>query len=347
MKNKKIFLLVLICLMSFGLFACSSNKANAPKEGNKVEAKEDKNNKKDEKDEKDEKDSDFKMPRVAALKGPTAMGMSKMFEEDQSNLTILTAPDQVVAGLSKGEFDVAAIPSNMASILYNKTEGKLLKVAAINTLGNLYIASSDASIKFIPDLKGKKIVSAGQGASPEYVLNYLLEKNGLAPDDVTIEWKSEHQEVLASSGEDNTVLLLPQPFMTIALSKDKTLVENIDLNKEYKKATQGRPMVMGVLVVSKAYLENSKKDFEEFLDKYEDSIKFVNENPKEAAAIIEKLGIAPAALAEKAIPKANMSYEDGMDMKRDLEGFLSVLEKANPKSIGGKMPGEDFYFVED
>lgn len=334
MKKNKLLIILSIVLAVFLLASCGKKEAPAEEPSKTEEKAETKT---------EEKEVTMEMPKVAALKGPTSMGMVKVFEDDQ-NFTILSAPDEVVAGLTSGEFDLAAIPGNLASVLYNKTEGKI-KVLGINTLGTLYMVSTDANIKFIPDLKGKKIVTAGQGATPEFVLKYLLERNGLKEDDVQIEFKKNHQEVLLSAGEENTVLMLPQPFETIALTKDKTLIENINLDTEYKKASQGTPMVMGVIVARAEYLAEHEDEVNAFMEKYKESVDFVNENPKEAAELIEKYEIAPAQVAEVAIPKSNIVLITGNDMMTSLKGFLNVLYNADPKSVGGQEPSEDFYYT--
>lgn len=341
MKNKRLLMVISIVLAVFLLSSCGKKEApteEPAKTEEKAETQEEKSEAKTE-----EKEANFEMPKVAALKGPTSMGMVKLFE-DSDKFTIVSAPDEVVAGLTSGEFDLAAIPGNLASVLFNKTEGKI-KVLGINTLGTLYMVSTDANIKFIPDLMGMKIVTAGQGATPEYVLKYLLERNGLKEEDVEIEFKQNHQEVLLSAGEENTVLMLPQPFETIALTKDKTLIENINLDTEYKKATQGTPMVMGVIVARAEYLAEHEDDVKAFMEKYKESVNFVHENPKEAAELIEKYEIAPAQVAEAAIPKSNIVLITGNEMRTYLKGFLSVLYKADPKSVGGQEPSEDFYYT--
>ncbi len=336
MKNKRLLIVISIVLAVFLISSCGKKEAPT-EEPAKTEEKAETQN------AKTEEEVNFEMPKVAALKGPTSMGMVKLFE-DSDKFTIVSAPDEVVAGLTSGEFDLAAIPGNLASVLYNKTDGKI-KVLGINTLGTLYMISTDANIKFIPDLMGMKIVTAGQGATPEYVLKYLLERNGLKEEDVEIEFKQNHQEVFLSAGEENTVLMLPQPFETIALTKDKTLIENINLDTEYKKATQGTPMVMGVIVARAEYLAEHEDDVKAFMERYKESVNFVNENPKEAAELIEKYEIAPAQVAEAAIPKSNIVLITGNEMRTYLKGFLSVLYKADPKSVGGQEPSEEFYYT--
>ena len=182
-------------------------------------------------------------PRVAALKGPTAMGMVKMMSDapDAYGFTISAAIDEITPKLVKGEVDIAAVPANMASVLYNNTEGAV-KVLAINTLGVLYIVENgDSGVSSIADLKGRTLYASGKGASPEYALNYLLAQNGLDPEtDVTVEYKSEHAECLASLlANEGSLALLPQPFVTTAQMKQPTVQVALDLNDEWAKAQEG------------------------------------------------------------------------------------------------------------
>lgn len=159
--------------------------------------------------------------KIAALSGPTGMGMAEMItegvelgEQVEPEWTIATAPDQVTAGIINGDYQIAAVPTNLAATLYNKTEGKVI-LGAVNTLGTLSIvADKSENINSMADLNGKTIYATGQGSTPEYVLNYLLDKNGLTPGtDVTIEWFGEHSEAAAklASGE-GSIAMLPQPL---------------------------------------------------------------------------------------------------------------------------------------
>lgn len=289
---------------------------------------------------------------IAALKGPTAMGMAKLMEDndngeaaDNYKFTLASAPDELTGAIVSGEFDIAAVPTNLASVLYNKTEGKI-QVAAINTLGVLYIVENGDSIKTIADLAGKKIVATGQGAVPEYALNFVLEQAGIT--DAQIEYKTEHAEAAAllASGEAD-VALLPQPFVTSAMMKNKSLRIALDLTKEWEKnADKQSELVMGCIVVQKAFAEEHPNELKAFLEGYSKSAEFVADkaNLKDAAALIEKFDIIKADIAEKALPLCNIVFVDGRNMQKSLSGFLNVLFEANAKAVGGKMPADDFYY---
>lgn len=293
--------------------------------------------------------------KVAALKGPTSMGMVKMMadqkdaKEKNYEFTIGSSPDEIAPKFLKGEFDIVALPSNLASILYNKSQGKV-QVLAINTLGILYLMENGDSVKSIEDLKGKTVYSSGKGAVPEYAFNYILKANGLNPDtDLRVEYKSEHTEALAALLNDKSGLaVLPQPFATVASLKNKDLRTALDLSKEWDKASKNAKstMITGVVVVNKDFAAKYPEKIKEFMADYKASIDYTNTNVDDAAKLIEENNIVPAAVAKKAIPQCNITYIDGSDMKDKLSGYLQVLFEANPKSIGGKMPADDFYYVQ-
>lgn len=293
--------------------------------------------------------------KVAALKGPTSMGMVKMMadqkdaKEKNYEFTIGSSPDEIAPKFLKGEFDIVALPSNLASILYNKSQGKV-QVLAINTLGILYLMENGDTVKSIEDLKGRTVYSSGKGAVPEYAFNYILKANGLNPDtDLRVEYKSEHTEALAALLNDKSGLaVLPQPFATVASLKNKDLRTALDLSKEWDKASKNAKstMITGVVVVNKDFAAKHPEKIKKFMADYKASIDYTNTNVDDAAKLIEENNIVPAAVAKKAIPQCNITYIDGSDMKDKLSGYLQVLFEANPKSVGGKMPADDFYYVQ-
>ncbi|MCY6484170.1 ABC transporter substrate-binding protein [Clostridium aestuarii] len=288
--------------------------------------------------------------KIAALKGPTGMGLVKLMEEnkDDYDITMFNSPTQIVPKIVNGEFDVAAVPANSAAVLYNKTKGGV-KLVGINTLGVLHIVENGDTIKSIKDLKGKTLYASGKGAVPEYVLNYILKKNGLEPDkDVKIEYKMHHSDLAtAVASKKVEIAVLPEPFVTTVKMKNKDLKIQLDLTKEWEKVSDANSkLVMGTLICRKDFIDKRGKDVDEFLDRYRKSIDFVNSNKTEAGKLIEKNGIIlKAAIAEKAIPKCNIVFISSQDGKDSLEKFYSILNKSNPKSIGGKIPDENFYYT--
>ena len=295
--------------------------------------------------------------RTAALKGPTAMGLVRfMSEADAGNLAdedwsfqILASADEVTPLIAKSEVDVAAVPANLASVLYNKTEGGV-HVIAVNTLGVLYVCELGDEVKTVSDLRGRTIYSAGKGATPQYALEYVLRQAGLDPDsDVTIEWKSEHAECLAALlAEENAVAMLPQPFVTTAQMKNDKIKVCLDLNAEWDAVQAGSDapsqLITGVVAARKAFIEENPEAVAAFMESYAASVEFVNANVDEAAELIGKYEIVPAAVAKKAIPACNITFLAGGEMRQALSGYLNVLFEQNPKAVGGALPGEDFYY---
>ena len=291
---------------------------------------------------------------IAALKGPTAMGLVKLMKDSESGettgneytFTLAGSADEVTPALLKGELDMACVPANLAAVLYNKTEGEI-EVLAVNTLGVLYIVENGESVHSMADLKGKTIVAAGKGSTPEYALRYLLTENGIDPDnDVTIDWKSEHSECVAAlaSGQAS-VALLPQPFVTVAQSKIEGLRMALDLNAEWDALDNGSALITGVIVARRAVVEENPAAVNEFLKEYAASVDYVNANTADAAALIGEYGIVDAAVAEKALPYCNIVCLMGANLLEALPGYLEVLYNASPAAVGGKMPDNSFYFA--
>lgn len=285
--------------------------------------------------------------RIYTLKGPTGMGMAKIASELPENRTIefAASPDEVVSAIVGGKADIAAVPLNMAAVLNKKTNGGVRMLAVI-TRGVLYAVTSGVEVNSVADLKGKKIVLSGLNATPEYLLNYLLEKNGIDPEkDVELEYKTEHSEVvaLAASGAEG-IYILPEPNVTAALAKNSELKVSLDLNDEWKKVSEVE-LAMSALIVRSDYVEKNGQAVKDFMKDYAASVNFVNQNLDEASQLIESFAIVPkAAIAKQAIPRCNIVCITGDEMVRCAKENFSVLFNANPKSVGGELPDDSFYY---
>lgn len=295
---------------------------------------------------------------IMALKGPTGMGLVQFMSEAEAgnlkdnkyHVAIVAAPDEVAPKLSKGEADIAAVPANLASVLYQNTEGAV-QVLAINTLGVVYMVENGESVNSVEDLRGKTIYASGKNTTPEYALNYILQQSGIDPEkDVTIEWKSEHTECLAAlMADQNGIAMLPQPFVTTAQMKNDSIRVALDLTAEWDKlqANSDTPstMVTGVVVARKEFVEHNPAAVSNFMDHYKESVDFVNKNIADAAKLIGDYDIVPTKVAEKAIPACNITFIEGEEMKEKLSGYLAVLAEQNPKAVGGALPQDDFYYA--
>ena len=294
--------------------------------------------------------------RIAGLKGPTTMGLVNLIAQAEAGqtaqdyaFTMYGAADEIVPLLVKGELDAAAIPANLAATLYQKTNGAL-EVACINTLGVLYVVELGNNIQSVEDLKGATIVTTGKGTTPEYVLRYVLSQNGIDPDkDVTIEYLSEATEVAArlttpTTDSSTIVAMLPQPFVTSVVAQSEGGVRvALDMNEEWQKVAGSR-LVTGVTVVRKEFAEANPDVMAQLMTDYAASVESVTADLSGTAVLCEQYGVvAKAALAEKALPNCNIVFETGDEMKTDLTAYLQVLYDADPASVGGALPGEDFY----
>lgn len=293
--------------------------------------------------------------RIGSLKGPTSMGLVELMDQAAKGeakgsyeFTMVTAADELLGKIVSGDLDVALVPSNMASIIFNKTNHGV-NVLNINTLGVLYVVSSDDSIKSIADLKGKTVYLTGKGTTPDYALQYLLKANGMTTDDVTLEYKSEPTEVAALLKEKpDTIGLLPQPFVTVAMAQNDTLKMVLDLTKEWDAVSgeDGGSLVTGVTICRGELFEEHADAIQTFMEEQKASAAFANENVAETAKLVAAAGIIEKApVAEKAIPYCSITYIDGTDMKNRLYGYLSALYEMDPATVGGELPTKDFFYI--
>ncbi|HBB29534.1 MAG TPA: hypothetical protein DC000_09890, partial [Clostridiales bacterium] len=231
-----------------------------------------------------------------------------------------------------------------AAVLYNKTGGNV-QFLAQNTLDVLY-AVGKGDITSLEQLEGKKVAISGKGTVPEYAMNYLLSQKGLT-DKVNLDYLPDYAIVAQSLlAGDIDVAILPQPFVTQVTLKNPDMKILIDLNKEWKEASNGESVLsMGCLVINKEFAENNKEFVKEFLKSYEESVNYVNSNPAEAAKLVEKNEIINnATLVEKAIPYCSIVYKNAQDAKGEIKAFLKILFDSDNKSVGGKLPDESFYY---
>lgn len=293
--------------------------------------------------------------RVGSLKGPTSMGlvslMDKASKGETSNVyefTMAGKADELVGKIANGDLDIVLLPANVASVLYNKTDGNMT-VLDINTLGVLYVVASDPSITSMADLKGRTIYMTGKGTTPEYVMNYLLKENGLSSSDIDLQFKSEATEVASLLKEDSSAIgVLPQPFATAACIQNDALKTVLDLTEQWDilNKENGSMLVTGVTLVRSDFLRENRDPVKTFLEDHKASAKFAVEHVDEAADLIAAQGIVEKApIAKKALPLCNIVCLTGQEMKDALSGYLSTLHEQDAKSIGGQMPGDDFYYM--
>lgn len=284
---------------------------------------------------------------LAALKGPTSIGLLNLIdtEKDTVNYTLAGVADEITAPFLKGELDIIAVPANLASVLSSKKPGEI-NVLAVNTLGVLYLLDTKNEITSIADLEGKTVYSTGKGTTPEFVFNYILEKNGLK-DKVTVEFVSEATELAALlSAEQASLAILPQPYVTTVLKQNENAKIALSLTDEWKKVSGGTEMITGVVIAKKSYVEANKETVDLFLKKYARSIAFANENVSETADLCVEYNIIPKKpIAEAALPYCNVAYIGGEDMKAAVSAYLKVLYDQNPNSVGGALPEDSFYYV--
>ena len=306
----------------------------------------------------------YQTVHLGLLSGPTGMGAAKMLADNDEayaqveagtyeggtllryEVTLGSDPaNDIVPRLTNGELDIAAIPTNLAATLYNRTDGGI-KLLALNTLGVLHILENGDTVNSLADLEGRTLYATGQGSNPEYVLNYLLEANGLDPAaDVDIQWLASEELTARMASGDIDLCMLPVPAATTVMMQNSDVRDAIDLNDAWTESGAQGTFTMGCLVARTEWLEGNSELVPGILEEYAASIDYANSNPEEASALIEQYGIVPkAAVAQAAIPQANMVCVTGEDMK-GIADYYQVLFDADPTSIGGAIPGEDFYYI--
>lgn len=333
---KKIFKLISVLLiLSMILVGCTDNKDNK------------------ENDNTNNAPVEKTAVNIVGLKGPTSIGMIKLIDEKalnsdnyNVNYEVFDSPTLISPKILQGEVQIAAIPTNLASVLYNKSQNNI-QFLAENTLGVLYVVGkSDANISNIKDLEGKTIAISGKGLVPEYVINYILQNNNLQ-DKVELVYLPDHSTVAQTLlAGDYDAVILPQPFVTQVSLKNKDMKILIDLNKEWETASQGKStLAMGCVIVNKEFANNNKDFVNKFLEEYKKSVEFVNANPSEASILVEKNKVINnAKLVEKAIPNCSIVFKTAQDAKEEIKEFLQILFDSNEKSVGGKLPDENFYY---
>lgn len=291
---------------------------------------------------------------IMVLSGTTGVGIAPMINDVKNgnaalnyNIEVASSADMINPGLIQGEVEIAALPTNVASVLYNKTGGKVM-VAAVNTKGVLYLLENGETVKSFADLKGKTVYLPGQGSNPEFIFRYLVEKNGLViGKDVMVDYTYGSPDELATAITSGLVSLavLPEPKVTAIKSQNNAVRSALDFTAEWNKVSDGE-LVQGCIVVQKSFAEEHPAELAQFLKDYEASIQFVNNNIDEAATMIEAAGIIPKApLAKKALPACNICFMTGEEMKTSLNSFFKVLFDMAPASIGGAMPDDGIYYL--
>ena len=288
--------------------------------------------------------------RVGSLKGPTTMGLVNLMKASEDGTAkgtyefrMETQPDVIAAAFASGELDIALVPANLGATLYKKTEGKT-KALYVNTLGVIYCVTGDESIHSIKDLAGKTVLSTGQGATPEYALAYLLQENGIT--DCQVEFKSEATEIAALLAEDPMqIAILPQPFVTVAEKQNEALKTAFSLTDEWDALGKDSKFLTGVTIVRSDFMEAHPEAVQTFMEEAKASAEKAVSDVDGTAELVASYGIIEKApIAKLALPQCNIVFMDGAEMKSALSGYLQTLFDQNPKSVGGAMPGEDFYY---
>ncbi len=342
---KKILTILLAALMILSLFACGSN--NTPAETTQSSDSSEPVSTEASTDEVKKDDTPIK---IAVLNGTTGFGIAPLYSKVSSgeikNYSIdfyadaTLIPPQIISK----SVDIAAVPTNLASTLFKKTEGAI-QVLCVNTLGVLYLIENGNTVNSLQDLSGKTVYVPGQGSNPEYVLRALLTFAGIL-DKVNIDYTYGTPDELTSALASGKAALgvIPEPKVTAAMTKNSSLRSAIDFSSEWKNLT-GVELVQGCLIIRKEFAEAHPDAVKAFLAEYEASVNTVNSDADAAAKSIVAAGIAASeALVKNALPRCNIVYLTGSSMENSLTKFWQSLFDVIPSSIGGAVPTEDIFY---
>ena len=304
----------------------------------------------------------FTLPNVMVLSGPTGVGAAKLMSDVEyanenggqtpdgtpsyiDTITVEADNQAVSSALINGDADIAAVATNVAATLINKNP-ESIQVLAVNTLGVLYILEKGDTVTSMADLAGKTVYATGEGANPEYVLNYLLTENGVDPSTVDIQWMTAQEVTAQMVSSEDGICMLPVPAATALMIQDSGVRQALSLTDEWSAVSDGE-LAMGCIVARTDYIEENPQGVEAFLTAYQDSIEYMSDpdHAADAAELVAQYGITPnAAIAQAAIPQCNLVYLTGDEMKSVLETYYQVLFAADPASIGGALPYDSFYY---
>lgn len=351
MKNlKKILALVLVLVLMLSFAACTVTNDTDTTTNDTVTTL------------PDETTEEYKgeKVKVAAIKGPTGMGMVKLMDNSRYDFTLTSDPTEVVSLIASKSVDIAACPLNLAANLYKKTAGNV-RMLGINTLGVLYVLTNGEAVSSMSDLEGKTVYSTGEGATVQYIINHLFEKNSLK--ETKLEFLSEHSELSAKliSG-DVKIAVLPEPFVTIATSKNENVKVAFSLTDEWNKVNPETELAMGCVIVRDDFAKENPDAVKQFIMDNKASVEFVNTNSYEASKLMVEKGIVESAVfsvnesnekkaeaaakekAEDVISRCNIVFIDGEMMKTVANANFRVYFDADPKSIGGEMVSDKLYY---
>lgn len=288
--------------------------------------------------------------KVAALAGTTGLAMVRLMEQPAiggypCNFQVYKSPDLVLGKLIAGEVDIAGLPTNMASILYNK--GVEIQLVSIIGWGVMYVVSTDSDLKSWKDLKGKEIYLSSKGAVSDILFQYLAGKNGLnAEQDFKIQYIASAVEIaqLAASGKVSTAVL-PEPWVTEVLEKNPRMKIVLDCQKEWKRVErQTVTYPQTCVVVQKKFAREHPEVLKGFLKELDQSIQWLNHNSKAGGVLAEKYVQISATAVEKGLPRCNLKYASALKARLAVNRFLERLGEFSKESIGGKVPDEGFYY---
>jgi len=265
--------------------------------------------------------------RLAVMQGPTGFS-SVMLDGENYEISVFPSPNEAVARLVKGELDMAVLPANAALSLYNK--GVDIKAVAVVGEGMLSLVGTDREVS--------SVYVPGAGGTPDHMARLLFAE--YEPDYSVTAPAQLAQLLIAGKAE---LAILPQPFVTMVLSRNSSMAVLEDVQQKWKALTGSDSYPMSILVASGSFIQQNRRAVSETAEAYRQSVSLVNQKPHEAALKIEELGIMSASVAETAIPYCALVYKDGLEAEKLCDSYFSVLLEFDSQAIGGKSQDGGFW----
>lgn len=291
--------------------------------------------------------------RIGVLRGPNGMGMSYLMEENSLDayetsyqISFLASADKLATRFTRGDLEFATLPTTVAANLYKETNGEI-QLLGVNMLGGFYLVENGTSIQTISDLKNLELSSSSRPATAQYVLEHLLEANAIEENEQPkVNYVVDNLKLSSAivSGEID-IAMLPEPFLSTLLQRNKGLRVALDLSEEWQDVYGDSILPMGCLVVNKEFALKNPESIARFIQHYKTSVEYVNKNQKEAGLLIEKHKLLNnARQATNSIDRSQITWIDASEVQEDVLKYLEIFLESDKNIIGGEVPDEEFFY---
>lgn len=238
--------------------------------------------------QKEEKLTKVNLTEVAhsIFYAPMYVAFENGYFEDEGldvSLTNGLGADKTMTALLSGECDIGFMGSEASIYVYNEgASNYVVNFAQLTQRAGNFLVARDSSSFSWEQLKGKTILGGRQGGMPEMVLEYVLKKKGIDPDnDLTIIKNIDFgmtAEAFASGKGDYTVEFEPAAY---SLEKENkgTVVASIGVESGNVPYT--------AFMAKQSYFETHGDTIQSFTNALQKGMTYVNSHtPEEIAGVI-------------------------------------------------------------